>query len=522
MDAKPMLEFDGWLMRRSSDESWITVAQHSVTERDGWEEDLFMTSVLAPTNASKVLLANSQWLASNDFGKSDVGSGGDCVEVQTKYVDKNRDVRIEPFTFLRLWHGTWADIFELIQNFILFYNLHFDAVGNRYVAVNDAGETTDVVRIGNVEQHKKVEIRTKFLRNYLACRDRVLVRQHDHQMRADRELAELGIKPYSERRLAGSDHVFELTVADSGLTGKGPAIGLLNGKDMVLPSDKCQDLLGFPKGSCEFIVGVDDHDVNIMEPCVDAGSDIFLTPVYFSCDVLKKYHNDPIKYKIEHGAVSCGAYWTVRMNQVADVVMVFLGDLSSLPANEQPHWQEYNMRPKNVTHEHRVELIGDGTPNAGHAADNKIPEGEDGYNEFKETFSVKVKEDKGQKDKDKGDIRMAVVRTVAAFANTDGGRLFIGVNDDGKPVGLRKDLEQYHNSKDELQLAIRDFVLKQLRVQVNMKFDFSGDDYLVISVDKHRHSFVYIGDEVIIRDGNRSRTLPPRETAEYQKEYRLT
>ncbi|CAN5529343.1 D-aminoacyl-tRNA deacylase [soil metagenome] len=35
---------------------------------------------------------------------------------------------------------------------------------------------------------------------------------------------------------------------------------------------------------------------------------------------------------------------------------------------------------------------------------------------------------------------MAIVKTIAAFANAKGGTLIIGVNDDGKPVGLDKDL----------------------------------------------------------------------------------
>lgn len=105
VDAKPMIEFDDWLKRRSMDESWITVAQHDVTERDGWKEDLFMTSVLAPQGSDEVLLTGSKWLASNDFGKAEVGEDGNWIKVQTeKHVGKNRDVRIEPFTFLRRWN----------------------------------------------------------------------------------------------------------------------------------------------------------------------------------------------------------------------------------------------------------------------------------------------------------------------------------------------------------------------------------------------------------------------------------
>ena len=353
MNAKRMMEFDGWLKRRSMKKSWITVAQHDVTERDGWKVDLFMTSILATPGSDESLLTHSQWLADNDFGNVEVGAYGEWVKVPTEdHVGRNGGVGIEPFTFLRLWHGTWPNGFEIIQNFILFYNLHFDAVGSKYVAVNGAGETTDVIRIRNEAQHKKIKIRARFLQNYLACRDRVLVRQHNNLTYNDKTLAEIGIKPFRGRRLAGSDHVFDLGAVDGGPTGKRQAIGLLNGKDLVRPRDKCQDLLRFPKGDCEFIVGVDDQGENIMEPCVESGSEIFLTPVYFKRDVLKKYR-DSAKYEVTQSEVSCGAHWGVHIHQDGSHVTVFLGDLASLPANEQPHWRDYNVLPEGVTTKRR-------------------------------------------------------------------------------------------------------------------------------------------------------------------------
>ena len=113
-----------------------------------------MTSILAETNPHKDLLTDNEWLADNGFGKEveiDVG--------QVKGHSGKNTVRIEPFTFLRHWNDTWPDSFELVQSFILFYNLHFDVSGNKYVAVDGAGETTDVVRIKDEEQYEKIEIR---------------------------------------------------------------------------------------------------------------------------------------------------------------------------------------------------------------------------------------------------------------------------------------------------------------------------------------------------------------------------
>ena len=501
-----MIEFDDWLEHRSMDESWTTVAQHDVTECNGWKSDLFMTSVLAPTNSFKTLLANSKWLTTNDFGNAEVGAGGEQIKVQTEdNIGENQDVRIEPFTFLMGWNDTWPSRFELIQNFILFYNLHLNAKDSKYVAVDGAGETTDVVRIRDEEEHKKIEIRTKFLRNYLACRGLVLVRQHDNRIHADITLAELGIEPFKGRKLEDFHYRFDLAVVDGGLSGKGPAVGLLMGKDLVLSHCKCQDLLGFPKGDCEFIVGVDAHGENIMGPCAERVPEMYLTPVYFERDVLKKYNRYSTKYEVSHGMVSCGAHWGVRIHQNGDQVMVFLGDLASLPANEQTYWKDYNVPPNKAALERDIKRDGDGP--------FEIPKREDKRNEFKETFSVPVKDGKSDA------VKEEVAITVAAFANTEGGRLFIGVNDKGEPAGLEKDLKKYGDF-DKLELAIQNYIHTKLAVQVDMDFNFIGEDYLVISVTKRRRSFVYVGNNFYIRSGNSSRGLSPRETAEYQYEYR--
>ncbi len=153
-------------------------------------------------------------------------------------------------------------------------------------------------------------------------------------------------------------------------------------------------------------------------------------------------------------------------------------------------------------------------PKAGHTVDLKIPKREDMHNEFKETFSFAVKDGSSKI------VKMEAVMAVAAFTNAEGGRLFIGVNDDGEPVGLGRDLRQCKDSSDKLELAIRDFVKSKLNGVVHMEFGFSGKDYLVIEVAKRKRNFVYVGNDFYVRDGNSSRWLSPRETAEYQNEYR--
>ena len=146
--------------------------------------------------------------------------------------------------------------------------------------------------------------------------------------------------------------------------------------------------------------------------------------------------------------------------------------------------------------------------------DLSIPEREDEYNEFKETFSVPVSGGKSN------DVKMEVVTTVAAFANANGGRLFVGVRDDGKPVGLKKDLNQQNNSTDDLEQTIRNFLRARLDSIVDVEFRFKKD-YLVIVVPKRKTgSWVYTNDEdFYVRHGNQSLKLSPKQTAEYQNSH---
>jgi hypothetical protein len=63
-----------------------------------------------------------------------------------------------------------------------------------------------------------------------------------------------------------------------------------------------------------------------------------------------------------------------------------------------------------------------------------IGEGESGSLEFKSSFRWDMKQEKANKA-----LEAVVVKTLAGFMNADGGTLLIGVDDDGKVLGLDKD-----------------------------------------------------------------------------------
>ncbi|XKH52574.1 putative DNA binding domain-containing protein [Citricoccus nitrophenolicus] len=81
---------------------------------------------------------------------------------------------------------------------------------------------------------------------------------------------------------------------------------------------------------------------------------------------------------------------------------------------------------------------------------NLIRAGESQVLEFKETSRINVRT--SQKDLKMED---SVVKTVAAFLNTDGGDLLVGVTDDGTAKGLDLDLKLFSNSADRFERWIR-------------------------------------------------------------------
>jgi len=76
-----------------------------------------------------------------------------------------------------------------------------------------------------------------------------------------------------------------------------------------------------------------------------------------------------------------------------------------------------------------------------------VREGETKYVEFKETLGLDVKKQTKEKY-----IEDSALKTVVAFLNTDGGKLLIGVSDDGQIPGLDAEIGKFHKNLDKFLL----------------------------------------------------------------------
>jgi Putative DNA-binding domain len=140
--------------------------------------------------------------------------------------------------------------------------------------------------------------------------------------------------------------------------------------------------------------------------------------------------------------------------------------------------------------------------------------------EFKETFEA---------DNESGEKSAAVLKsalkTVAAFLNTTGGSLFIGISDNPRELkGLQRDFRlcRKHDS-DGFELKVRDLLRSHFYPaplgKINIRFEtVDGKDMCAIDVQLLRKpEVVHYDGEVYVRDGNRSLKLDGAVLTEWLK-----
>lgn len=109
-----------------------------------------------------------------------------------------------------------------------------------------------------------------------------------------------------------------------------------------------------------------------------------------------------------------------------------------------------------------------------------VREGETKYVEFKETLSLDVKKQTKEKY-----IEESSLKTVVAFLNTDGGKLLIGVSDDGQIPGLDAEIGKFHKNLDKFLLHWKNL----LKIRIGEEY-YPFIEYRAIKVDVNQVLFV--------------------------------
>lgn len=167
-------------------------------------------------------------------------------------------------------------------------------------------------------------------------------------------------------------------------------------------------------------------------------------------------------------------------------------------------------------------------PSVTDAADLSLDElttqGESKRLEFK--ASLQYDFERGHVNKE---LRKAIAKTIAAFMNTDGGTLLIGVDNNGSVIGIVNDLKTLGSKGDidHFELTFRNLLREYLPAEfgplVEMKFqEREGKKVAIVRCEPaSKEVFFTDGKEVIffVRSGNSSQPLNPRAALEYIKSH---
>jgi Schlafen, AlbA_2 len=146
-----------------------------------------------------------------------------------------------------------------------------------------------------------------------------------------------------------------------------------------------------------------------------------------------------------------------------------------------------------------------------------IRQGEGHTVEFKETLDWGVKQNQHNPN-----LNRECLKTIAAFLNTDGGTLLIGVRDNGDVTGIERDLKSVQRKNcDGFELKLRNLIRNRFtpvplgKVKVNFDKRAKGTVCRVDVTPVRSHQIIHMDDELYIRDGNTTVKLTGKDLTDW-------
>lgn len=153
-----------------------------------------------------------------------------------------------------------------------------------------------------------------------------------------------------------------------------------------------------------------------------------------------------------------------------------------------------------------------------------IADGESGDLEFKSSLRWCLRERRADKK-----MENAIMKSIAAFNNGEGGTLLIGVDDEGRVIGLEQDYSVLGDSKDDFELRLRELIKKNFRETFaanNIKIEFPEiEDKEICQIQIKRGlepQYLELSDKngnkskkFYVRSGNSSIEMPIDEASKY-------
>lgn len=339
-------------------DGWVTVFRSRHSDASGESDDVYCA--LVKNNAVSDAMRSHRW-------NLQMGSGRPgfifsfCGGRQKAVYSRHSDKEYETFIHRRDDFGNEEGYIEFSEEFRLYYNLFEHILGpneRRYYHFHDSGDKELVASI----EKSTARVQLRYLRDYISVKKCHFLIFFEGMRFSPKSPNELGLTEIDEDTYKPSyayNHLIR-DISDMPIKEDKTQSWLL-GKCLISPIKGFRPSMKGPMSEPDtyesFIIGY-DSDGKPKEFTSDQeklanyfgknpGAPNYLTPVYFSLDVLKRYYDDPSRYEVGDGSVGRKGFWSLRIdNCLADSVVVFLGDLGGLPHREQLYWKSHNILPR--------------------------------------------------------------------------------------------------------------------------------------------------------------------------------
>jgi len=303
-----------------------------------------------------------------DAGDLKFGGGLPELDAEGKYLRWGAvEEGVRPFVIYRTFSGIYAPSVELCEEFRHYHNLAQKGIPTDceskqreeiFVWFDESGHEHEVAKlsgrlVGNKawgKWHFIMRVQRTFLMRFLAGTQACLIILVDSGRRVPKPLSALSCQ--KDETVDGEGTIIKYSLAVWVKDGR-ETVSRLLAKVVLFPPpvNKCGKWPSSHRETekVDFIVGTNTdgsfEKKNVAFLSSVAREDA-LIPVYFKREVLGKYYQDPERYTVDDGYLSCVAGWGMPIdNDRDDYVVVFLTDLAVIPYCELLHWKQFNVAP---------------------------------------------------------------------------------------------------------------------------------------------------------------------------------
>jgi len=342
------------VINRFGNEIWLPLYMPDNYKTKPETEDRFVYSYLIKIDNIDQELSTTGFHQYDGYPAMEQNNQGDGNSNNYKYFRFGQDNE-EPIIYRRRF-PTKHGYEEISQEFVHFFKLFHDKKNDNHILEAEEGSEEIVIK-------KTTEgwfVRSRRLKQYLAFTDRVLVVGIVNKRFFNQEIEGGKIATNSNPLLVSKESLWNLKLWYQTGNGDSKYFTKLFGK-RIIHGIPIENTGIYPYEEPEkyetYIIKISDDGSFTEHTCdpdslansfgKNPDSPHYLTPVYFSKDVLSKYYQQPDKYQVNDGDIRIGECILRADTNHPDFVMVYLGDLGGdIPYSEQKYWKSKNISPE--------------------------------------------------------------------------------------------------------------------------------------------------------------------------------